>query len=44
MAKPKILIIEDDVPTIKLFGEVFLMAGFEIEVLDSGKKAIEKLN
>ncbi|TSC75982.1 MAG: two-component system, cell cycle response regulator DivK [Parcubacteria group bacterium Gr01-1014_30] len=38
--KPKILIIEDDVPTIKLFKETFPMAGFEIEILDLGKKAI----
>lgn len=41
--KPKILIIEDDKPTIDLFEEVFSMAGFEIEVLDLGQKAIERL-
>lgn len=41
--RPKILIIEDDRPTIKLFEEVFSMAGFEIEVLDLGQKAIERL-
>ncbi len=41
--KPKILIIEDDKPTINLFEEVFSMAGFEIEVLDLGQKAIERL-
>lgn len=41
--KAKILIIEDDVPTAKLFEEVFPMAGFEIEVLDLGRKAIERL-
>ena len=41
--KPKILIIEDDKPTINLFEEVFPMAGFEIEVLDLGQKAIERL-
>ena len=41
--KPKILIIEDDEPTIKLFQEVFSMAGFEIEVLNLGQKAIERL-
>lgn len=41
--KPKILIIEDDRPTIKLYGEVFKMAGFEVEILDLGQKAIERL-
>ncbi len=41
--KPKILIIEDDRPTIKLYKEFFKMAGFEVEILDSGKKAIERL-
>jgi len=43
MAKAKILIVEDDEPTIKLFQEVFSMAGFEIEVLNLGQKAIERL-
>lgn len=43
MMKPKILIIEDDWPTIKLFKEVFPMAGFDIEILDLGQKAIERL-
>lgn len=43
MGKPKILIIEDDQPTIRFFKEVFPMAGFEIEVLDLGQKAIERL-
>ena len=41
--KAKILIIEDDVPTIKLFQEIFPMAGFEIEVLDLGKKGVERM-
>jgi len=41
--KPKILIIEDDRPTINLYEEVFKMAGFEIEVLDLAQKAIERL-
>ena len=41
--KPKILIIEDDLPIITLFKEVFPMAGFEIEILDTGQKAIEGL-
>ena len=43
MAKAKILIVEDDEPTIKLFQEVFSMAGFEIEVLDLGKKGVERM-
>ena len=43
MTKPKLLIIEDDVPTIKLFKEIFPMAGFEIEVLDLGKKGVERM-
>ncbi len=43
MTKSKILIIEDDLPTIKLFEEVFRMAGLNIEILDTGKKGIERL-
>ncbi len=43
MKEPKILIIEDDLPTIKLFEEVFRMAGLNIEILDTGKKAIERI-
>lgn len=43
MTKPKILAVEDDQPTIKLFKEVFPMAGFDIEILDLGQKAIERL-
>lgn len=43
MAKPKILIIEDDLPTIKLFEEVLPMAGLEIEILETGKKGIERI-
>lgn len=41
--KPKILIIEDDQPTIDLFREALSMAGFEIEILDLGEKAMERL-
>jgi len=41
--KLKILIIEDDRPTIDLYQEIFKMAGFEIDILESGKKAIERL-
>lgn len=43
MPKPKILIIEDDLTTIKLFQEVFPMAGFEIEILDNGREGIKRL-
>jgi len=43
VTKPKLLIIEGDVPTIKLFKEIFPMAGFEIEVLDLGKKGVERM-
>ncbi len=39
----KILLIEDDLPTIELYKEVFKKAGFKIEVLDWGGKAIERL-
>lgn len=41
--KPKILIIEDDQVFIKIFEEAFPMAGFEVEILDLGKAAIERL-
>ena len=41
--KPKILLVEDDLPTIELYEEVFQRAGFEIEVLDWGQKAIDLL-
>ena len=43
MAKPNILIIEDDPPTIKIFQEVFTMAGFDIEILDTGQKGIKEM-
>lgn len=43
MTKPKILIIEDDAPIIKLYEEVFPMSGLEIEILDSGQKGIERI-
>jgi len=32
----KILLVEDDKPTIELYEEVFKRAGFEIETLDFG--------
>jgi CheY-like chemotaxis protein len=41
--KPKILLIEDDKPTIELYEEIFKISGFEIETLDFGQKAIERL-
>lgn len=41
--KPKILIVEDDASIIDLFNEVFTMAGFEIEVLNLGKKGIDRI-
>jgi len=41
--KPKILIIEDDQPIIKLYKEVFPMAGFEIEILDLAQEGIKRL-
>jgi CheY-like chemotaxis protein len=41
--KEKILLIEDDKPTIELYEEAFKMAGFEIETLKFGYKAIEFL-
>jgi len=39
----KILLVEDDKPTIELYEEVFKRAGFEIETLDFGYKAIERI-
>ncbi len=41
--KPKILLVEDDRMTIELYEEVFQKAGFKIETLDWGQKAIDKL-
>jgi len=43
MTKPKILIIEDDISIIRLYKEIFKMAGLNIEILDTGKKGIERL-
>lgn len=42
MAK-RILLIEDDLPTIELYEEVFKREGFEIETLRTGYGGIEKL-
>ena len=41
--RTKILIIEDDLMTAKLYEEIFKAEGFEIENVDCGKKAIEVL-
>lgn len=41
--RPKVLLIEDDQPTIELYEEVFQRAGFEIETLDWGQKALDLL-
>ncbi len=41
--KTKLLIIEDDLSIIKLFKESFSSEGFEVEILSTGKKAMEKL-
>ena len=39
----KILIVEDDLPTLKLIEESLKMEGFEIDSAMFGKEAIEKL-
>lgn len=41
--KIKILLVEDDRPTTELYEDVFQRAGFEIEALDWGQKAINLL-
>jgi len=42
--KPKILLIEDDQPTIEFYRDVFrTFLGIEIETLDLGSKAMERL-
>jgi CheY-like chemotaxis protein len=41
--KKKILIIEDDLPTLKLLEETLKMEGFEIDTATLAKEAIEKL-
>lgn len=43
MAKQKILIIEDDLSIGKLLAETLSMAEFEVDLLDSGKKGIDRL-
>ena len=39
----KILLVEDDQPTIEILEEALKMAGFEIETAISAKEAMEKL-
>jgi len=39
----KILIVEDDLPTLKLLEETLKMEGFEIDTATLAKEAIEKL-
>jgi CheY-like chemotaxis protein len=41
--KEKILIVEDDLPTLKLLEETLKMEGFEIDTATLAKEAIEKL-
>jgi CheY-like chemotaxis protein len=41
--KKKILIIEDDLPTLKLLEETLKMESFEIDTATLAKEAIEKL-
>jgi len=42
--KEKILIVEDELPTLKLLEETLRMEGFEIESAMLAREAIEKLN
>jgi len=38
----KILIVEDDIYLLKLYQEVFLQDGFEVEVAEDGEQALKK--
>lgn len=38
----KILIVEDDIYLLKLYGDVFSKEGFEVELAEDGKEGIEK--
>lgn len=40
MENNKVLLVEDDTPTIDIYKTVFDFSGFEIEVADLGEKAI----
>ena len=41
--KPKLLLIEDDTPTIELYQEVFSRAGFDLEIVNTCSQGIEIL-
>ncbi len=41
--KPKVLLIEDDKPTIELYQEVFSQAGFDLEIANTCSQGIEIL-
>ena len=41
--KKKILLIEDDLPTIDIYKTTLNKSGFEVEALDLGAKALEKI-
>jgi CheY-like chemotaxis protein len=41
--RPKILLIEDDEPTIKFYQDVFQLVNFDFEAIQWGFKAIERL-
>lgn len=38
----KILIVEDDIYLLKLYGEVFTKEGYQVELAEDGKQGIEK--
>ncbi len=38
----KLLIVEDDIYLLKLYGEVFSKEGFQVELAEDGKEGIEK--
>lgn len=41
--KQKIIFIEDDLPTIDIYEDVFKKAGFDIEIVNSGREGLEIL-
>jgi len=41
--KYKVLLIEDDRPTIEIYNEAFKIDGIDVEILDLGSKAIERI-
>jgi len=38
----KILIVEDDIYLLKLYGEIFTKEGFEVELAEDGQEALQK--